>query len=153
MCRVSVTCCCSRRGGDGGLVLVAAGALVFLAAPVLVAALQAAVDLLTAVVIGIVVAAGVVVVGWVIKGVAEKVIEERSLRRHNERMAQIHPHLQAELQRVHRPAVWGPPTSPRVVEPPRRAAIAASGPVQIYPTPRTELRAAIAPRHRGSGDE
>lgn len=150
MCRVSVTCCCSRSGG-GWLGWVAAGALVLLAGPVIGAALQATVELVTAVVIGLVAAAAVVVAGWVVKCVAEKVIDEWSLRRHNERMAQIHPHLRAELQQAHQPSIGVPVARPRVVGSPRQQAITPPAQVQIYPTPRTELRALAAQERPRSG--
>lgn len=148
MCQVSVTCCCSGRSSGGSLGLVAAGVLVLVAGPVLVAALQAAVDLVTAVVIGLVVAAAVLAVGWVVKGVAEKLIEEWSLRRHNERMARIYPHLQVELQSARRPSIAGPVLRPRVVEAPRPTL----PPVRIYPTPRMELGAVTAPARLPGGD-
>jgi hypothetical protein len=70
------------------------------------------------------------VAGWIAKNIAVAVIEERSLRRHNERMAQIHPHLRADLDRIYRTrAARALPTrQPRPV-----------APVRIYPTPRSEL--------------
>jgi hypothetical protein len=150
MCRVSVTCCCHRRGGDGGwLVLVAVGVLAVLVAPVLVAMLQAAVDLMSAVVTGLVIAAGVAVAGWVVKALGERVldawIDARAVRRHRERTA--------EFQRVHRPAISVSAVRPRVVDSPRRHAIAGPAPVRIYPTPRAELHSAIAPRRIGGGDD
>jgi uncharacterized membrane protein (DUF485 family) len=135
MCRVTVNCHCHHRtSGNGWIGLVALVALAFIVAPVIVAALKAAVDLLTAIVIGIVVAVSVIVVGWIVKNIAVTVIEERSLRRHNERMAQIHPHLRAHLQKV-------PRTRPqaRAVAAPQPQPLTA--PVRIYPTPRSELGA------------
>jgi hypothetical protein len=111
MCRVTVNCHCHRGGGSGWIGVAALVALAFIAAPVIVAAVKAAVDLLTAV----------------------AVIEERSLRRHNERMAQIHPHLRAHLHkepRRTRATAAIPASRPQPITP-----------VLIYPTPRSELAA------------
>jgi hypothetical protein len=131
MCRVTVNCHCHHRGGGSGWIGVAAlVALAFIAAPVIVAAIKAAVDLLTALVIGIVAAVGIVVVGWIVKNIVVAVLEERSLRRHNERMAQSHPHLRAHLHTVPRP--------PQAAAIPARQAQPVS-PVLLYPTPRGEL--------------
>jgi hypothetical protein len=155
MCRISVTCCCHARttGGGSGLAVFAVGVLALVAAaPVIVAAVHAAVDLLTAVIIGVVVAVGVVVAGWIVKAIAVAVIEEWSLRRHNERMAQLHPHLRDHLPpRRHARAVrvGTPAVGPRpLAAPPRRPAVPASpvALVGIYPTPRAEL---AARRERG----
>jgi hypothetical protein len=130
MCRVTINCHCHHRGGSGWI---GVAALALATAPVIVAAVKAAVDLLTAVVIGIVVAVGIVVLGWIVKTIAVAVIEERALRRHNEAMAQIHPHLRAHLHKM---------------PPPRRGVRAVSTgqpqpitPVRISPTPRHELGA------------
>lgn len=140
MCRVTVNCHCHRTSGNGWIVLVALVALAFIVAPVIVAALQAAVDLLTAIVIGMVVAAGIVVVGWVVKNIAVAVYEERSLRRHNERMAERYPLVRAHLEKVARTrpqahAIPAPAPQPRPI----------TAPVRIYPTPRSELAAARNP--------
>ena len=141
MCGVSVTCCCHTRSSGSGLAVIAVGALALMAAaPVIVAALHAAVDLLTLVIVGLVAAAGVVVIGWIVKNLAAAVIEERSLRRHNERMAQIYPHLRDQIPPRHRATTAAPPHLTTTHRP--RAAVPAA-PVRIYPTPRAEL----APRH------
>jgi hypothetical protein len=135
MCRVTVNCHCHRNNhrssGTGWIGVAGLVALTFIAAPVIVAALKAAVDLLTAVVIGLVAAVGIVVVGWIVKNIAVTVIEERALRRHNERMAQIHPHLRAHLEKVPRPT--------RAAHAIRTGQARPITPVQIYPTPRSEL--------------
>ena len=146
MCRVSVTCCCDARGGSsGGLAPIAVGVLVLLVVAALPAALQAVANLLTAVVTGIGIAAGVVVLGWALKLVAEKVADAWSLRHHNKRMTRVH----AELHRVHRRAT-SVSAIPPVVESRRPRAIAGPQPVQIYPTPRAELHAQNV---RRSGDQ
>ena len=90
MCRITVNCHCHhhnhrsnhRAGGSGWIGVAALVALAFIAAPVIVAALKAAVDLLTALVIGLVAAAGVIVVGWIVKNIAVAAIEARADRRH-----------------------------------------------------------------------
>jgi hypothetical protein len=133
MCRVTVNCHCHRNNSSGWIGVAALAALVLVAAPIVAAVVKAAVDLLTAVVIGIVVAVGIVVVGWIVKNIAVTVIEEQALRRHNERMAQIHPHLRAHLEKV--------PRSRATAAVPSRQAQPVT-PVQIYPTPRSELAAA-----------
>lgn len=139
MCRVTINCHCHRTSGPGWIGLVALVALAVIAAPVVVAAVKAAVDLLTALVIGIVAAVGVVVVGWIVTKIAVAVIEERSLRRHNERMAQLHPNVRAHMERMHRPirATHALPFR-------RPGAIT---PVRPYPTPRSEIAAG---RNRGA---
>jgi hypothetical protein len=135
MCRVTVNCHCHhhRSSGTGWIGVAVLVALAFIAAPVIVAALRAAVDLLTAVVIGIVVAVGIVVLGWIVKNIAVTVLEERADCRHNERMAQIHPHLRIHLEKVPRGrrrvrAVVAPQVQP-------------STPYLIHPTPRSEIGA------------
>ncbi len=133
MCRVTVNCHCHRSSGSGWIGVAALVALAFIAAPVIVAAVKAAVDLLTAVVIGIVAAVGIVVAGWIVKNIAVAVMEARSDRRHIEEMAQIHPHLRVHLEKVPRarrqaravPAPQGQPITPYL----------------IHPTPRSELTA------------
>jgi hypothetical protein len=134
MCRVTVNCHCHRGSGTAWIGVAALAALVLVAAPIVAAAVKAAVDLLTAVVIGIVVAVGIVVVGWIVKNIAVAVIEERSLRRHNECMAQIHPHLRAHLEKVPRR------TRATAALPIQQAQLIA--PIRIFPTPRSELAAA-----------
>jgi hypothetical protein len=54
MCRVTVNCHCHTGSGAGWIGVAALGVLGAVAAPVIVAAVKAAVDLLTAIVIGIV---------------------------------------------------------------------------------------------------
>jgi hypothetical protein len=141
MCRVTVNCHCHTRTGGGWIGVAALGVLGLIAAPVIVAAVKAAVDLLTAVVIGIVVAVGIVVAGWIVKNVTVAVIEERSLRRHNERMAQIYPHLRADVDRMYR----RPGRATRAIPTRQPQPI---GSVRIYPTPRSEL--AAGRRDRGA---
>jgi hypothetical protein len=133
MCRVTVNCHCHRGGGSGWIGVAALVALAFIAAPVIVAAIKAAVDLLTALVIGLVTAVGLVVVGWIVKNLVVAVLEERSLRRHNERMAQSHPHLRAHLHTVPRHTRAAAAIPARQAQP--------VSPVLIYPTPRSELAA------------
>jgi hypothetical protein len=137
MCRVTVDCHCHTHSSGGGWVGVAALAVLgVLAVPVVVATVQAAVDLLTAVAVAVVVAAAIAVTGWVVKNIAVALIEERALRRHNECMAQIHPHLRAHLDRTRRPG--GTPVEQARAIPGQVHPIAS---VRIYPTPRSELAA------------
>jgi hypothetical protein len=139
MCRVTVDCHCHTHndGGAGWVGVAALAVLGVLAVPVIVATVQAALDLLTAVVVAVMVAVGIVVAGWIVKNVAVAVIEERALRRHNERMTQIHPHLRAHLHHTRRPA-GAPVEHVRAIptRPPRPIP-----PVRIYPTPRSDLAA------------
>jgi len=129
MCRVTVNCHCHT--GSGGLLGPAAlGLLAVAAAPAVVAALHLVADLLTAVVVGVVAAVGVVVAGWIVKAVAVAAVEEWSLRRHNERMADRYPHLRGQLGRHHRPGAAAVPA----VDPARGVDGWA-----IYPTPREQL--------------
>jgi hypothetical protein len=135
MCRVAVNCHCHRGSGTAWIGVAALATLALITAPVILTAVKAAVDLLTAVLIGIVVAVGIVVVGWIVKNIAIAVIEERSLRRHNERMAQVHPHLRADLEKVPRQR-----TRATAAIPSRQAQPIT--PVRIFPTPRSELAVA-----------
>ena len=137
MCRVTVNCCCRGRSNGGGLGVLAVVVLGLLAAPAVLVALTVVLDLVTALVIGVVAAVGVVVIGWIVKTVAVAAIEEWSLRRHNERMAQLYPHLRAQIRpgrHTATPPTWSLPTS-------QQSHAVAAAPVQIYPTPRAELAA------------
>jgi hypothetical protein len=96
MCQISVTCCCRRGGSDWpmiGAILVAA----VVVGPAVAALVGLVASLITAIVTAACVSAGIVVGGWVLKGVATAAIEEVGLRRHNKRMAAIYPHVAREL--------------------------------------------------------
>jgi len=92
MCQVSVTCTCRDDRGAGwpiGAVIVgAAGGLVVVAGLV---------GLVASLIPAIAAAVGIVVAGWVVRGVAVAAIDEIGLRRHNRRMAAIYPHVAREL--------------------------------------------------------
>lgn len=104
MCRVSVTCCCDRGGSDWPMIAAILGAAV-LVGPAVAALVGLVASLITAIVTAVCVSVGIVVAGWVVKGVAVAAIDEAGLRRHNRRMAAIYPHVAREL------GLPGPPPS------------------------------------------
>jgi uncharacterized membrane protein (DUF485 family) len=96
MCQVSVTCNC-RRGSSAWPMVVAILVAAFLLGPAVAALVGLAASLITAIVTAVCVSVGIVVAGWVLKGVAVAAIDEIGLRRHNRRMAAIYPHVAREL--------------------------------------------------------
>jgi hypothetical protein len=96
MCRVNVTCTC-RRGGSDWLMIAAILAAAVLVGPAVTALVGLVASLVTAIVTAVCVSVGIVVAGWVLKGVTVAAIEHRSDRQHNERMAAIYPHVAREL--------------------------------------------------------
>jgi hypothetical protein len=96
MCQVSVTCSCRRGGSDWPMIGTILGAA-FLVGPAVAALVGLVASLITAIVTAACVSVGIVVAGWVLKGVAVAAIDEVGLRRHNRRMAAIYPHVAREL--------------------------------------------------------
>jgi hypothetical protein len=97
MCRVSVTCCCHRDGGAGWLMVVGIVGAAVLVGPAVAALVGLVASLISAIVTAVCVSVGIVVAGWVLKGVAVAAIDEAGLRRHNRRMAASYPHVAREL--------------------------------------------------------
>jgi hypothetical protein len=102
-------------------------------APAVVGLLEALVSAILFTVGGV---AGIAVTASIIRWAVEEWLDRRSLRRHNEAMAEIYPHLRAQLPERRRRVTLSV-VQPQALEPARPQLMPPS--VRVYATPQKEL--------------